>query len=388
MLTIFSAAAFAHNDPDDAELFRTPEVRPATAYSKYDVEKLQSILLEALPAPNGEKTFVFAYFALPDGDAPKGGFPAVVLQHGNTDTCFPMIAKKWRDRGYAVISYDHYGNLPETSAHFMKRPVVAESLQAKLNKKFNSDAPNLLRIWERNIWCCASSACTFLRSQKEINPDRIFLIGVSLGAANGLFTAARDPRFAGYVCCYGCGFFDHSTVIGLYGKDGGYVNDPQTVVGKIKMPVLWIVGVNDFAFSQINWQMSVDHTLSTDNQACIPGLTHGGWAANYPLACRWIDHLCGRDSALPKLGRNILRQNRAFAPILNPGDGITRAQLCYTLESRINHETVWKTLPATVENSQVSAELPAGTTAYFFTATDRDYPDIDMPVSSPFTQVK
>lgn len=372
----------------EKELFRTPEVRKATGYEKYDVDGLQSVLLESLPAPDGSKTFVFAYFALPSSPKPEKGYPAIVLQHGNTDTCFPMIAKRWADRGYAVIAYDHYGNLPETSAGFMQRPVVAESLQAKMGVKFQSGDPALHRVWIKNIWSCASHACTFLREQKEIDADRIFFLGVSLGAVNGLISAGLDSRFAGYICCYGCGFFHIPDASGSFIRLSDPAVDPAKIVGKIKMPVLWIVSPNDFAFGQVNWQTSIDHTPTTDNQAAIPGLTHGGWAANYPLAYRWVDHLCGRDSALPKLGKSQRRDNVAFAPVLCGGDGIKEANLCYTREEKITPDTKWETLRAVIGKTEITAELPADTTAFFFTATDRDYPGGAMPVSSSFTRVK
>ncbi|MCQ2378707.1 MAG: hypothetical protein MJ016_05795 [Victivallaceae bacterium] len=378
----------ADNLFDEAELFRIPEVRSAAHYEKYRVEGLESILLESMPDADGGKCFVFAYFALPESPMPEKGYPAVVLQHGNTDTCFPMIAKRWRDRGYAVISYDHYGNLPETACSYMDRPVVGESLQAKRKFKLNSRDPRMREIWAKNIWSTATHAHTFLRGCKKLDADKIFLVGVSHGALNGLIVAALDHRFAGFACCYGCGYLDLGSEKTPYRTMDGFdpAFDPKNFLDKISSPVFWVVGTNDFAFEQICWQTSIDHTPSTDNQAAVIGLDHGARAANYDVVYRWIDARCGRDAALPQLGNNIRKHDRVACAVLCAGEGIKEAKLCFARDAVVTRETQWETVDADIAPDKLSAALPAGATAYFFSALDRVSGE-KMPVSSPFTTI-
>ncbi|MCQ2380004.1 MAG: hypothetical protein MJ025_03670 [Victivallaceae bacterium] len=375
---------------DESELFRTPEVRSAERYKEYHVDGLDSLLLEALPAPDGSKCFVFAYFGLPDSPKPENGYPAVVLQHGNSDTCFPMIAKRWRDRGYAVISYDHYGNLPVASCNYLKRPVVEESLQAKMKTKGHSNDAALRETWAPNIRSCACHANTYMRSRPEIDRDRIFLVGVSHGALNGLIVAGADHRFAGYACCYGCGHLalgSEKTPYHARVKADPRFN-PENFLSSISCPVLWVVGSNDFAFEQVCWQKSIDDTATTDNQAAIVGLDHGARAANYGIVYRWIDSKCGRDIPLPKLGKNTRNGNFVECSVLDPGAGIAEAKLCFSRDAVVTRDSKWETVDAKVDGNRISATLPDGATAFFFSAGDRDYNGEKMPVSSPFTMVR
>ena len=52
----------------------------------------------------GGPTWVFAYYAAPEGKPPAGGWPAVVCAHGGGGTAFPEWVRKWNQNGYAAIA--------------------------------------------------------------------------------------------------------------------------------------------------------------------------------------------------------------------------------------------------------------------------------------------
>ena len=65
----------------------------------------------------GRPTRVFAYYAAPEGQPPAGGWPAVVCAHGGGGTAYPAWVKQWNDHGYAAISMDMEGHLPDKRGH-------------------------------------------------------------------------------------------------------------------------------------------------------------------------------------------------------------------------------------------------------------------------------
>ena len=87
---------------DGASLAKAPKVFPAT---ERPANGLRSLFYEGADY-KGKPTWVFAYYAAPQGTPPAGGWPAVVCAHGGGGTAYPNWVRTWNSHGYAAIAMD------------------------------------------------------------------------------------------------------------------------------------------------------------------------------------------------------------------------------------------------------------------------------------------
>ena len=104
----FSALSSAIGPWDLDSLYKAPVWEETAKAAK---PGMKGVLYDSIPV-NGNRVQVFAYFGVPEGDAPRGGWPAVVCVHGGGGTAFDDWVKKWNDRGYAAIRMDLEGHYP------------------------------------------------------------------------------------------------------------------------------------------------------------------------------------------------------------------------------------------------------------------------------------
>lgn len=109
-------------------------------------------------------------------DAARGKMPGLVLGHGFAGALYPAMARHLANLGYAVlsISFRGYGQ----SGGERGRVVPADQI---------ADFKNSL---------------TWLSQRREVDPDRLAIIGSSLGGSVAIMAAAQDPRMK--VCVVGC----------------------------------------------------------------------------------------------------------------------------------------------------------------------------------------
>jgi len=98
---------------DTASLFAVPKVH---ATGECPAPGMRGFFYEGADY-KGKATWVFAYYAAPEGKVPAGGWPAVVCAHGGGGTAYPDWVKQWNDRGYAAVSMDLEGHLPDKRGH-------------------------------------------------------------------------------------------------------------------------------------------------------------------------------------------------------------------------------------------------------------------------------
>jgi hypothetical protein len=89
-------------------LYQTPKWEETDLAKKGD---MTGILYSSIPC-QGKPVQVFAYYSTPKGNAPEGGWPAVVCAHGGGGTAFDRWVRMWNKHGYAAISMDLEGHLP------------------------------------------------------------------------------------------------------------------------------------------------------------------------------------------------------------------------------------------------------------------------------------
>ena len=112
-------------------------------------------------------------------------------------------------------------------------------------------------------WPRRSSAHSLLRAQKEVDPERIGVTGISWGGYLTSIIQSVDPRFKLAAPVYGCGFTtDHSfakSVTGLGPERGARWMrwwDPSSYLKQAAIPILWVNGSNDFAYTLNAYQKS------------------------------------------------------------------------------------------------------------------------------------
>ena len=80
-------------------------------YQHSEYPGLRPILVKGY-GPKRSSAEFFCYYAVPDGQMPDGGFPAVLLVHGGGGTAFPKWVDIWRKKGFAVLAPDWYNQRP------------------------------------------------------------------------------------------------------------------------------------------------------------------------------------------------------------------------------------------------------------------------------------
>ncbi len=116
---------------------------------------------------SGDETVVGQLY-LPDEAGP---FPGIVLCHGFAgvkELLLPAYAERFATAGYAALAFDYRG--------------------------FGGSQGERGRILPERQISDILSAIGFLTNQPEIAADRIALWGTSLGGANAVVAATRDPR--------------------------------------------------------------------------------------------------------------------------------------------------------------------------------------------------
>lgn len=146
-------------------------------------------------------------------ELPKGGgsFPAVILIHEwwGLDNWIKENTKRFAENGYFPLAIDLY------------RGKVADN--AAMAAELMSGTP-LDRV-ERDLL----AAVAYLRSRKDVNPNRIGAIGWCMGGGHSLLLALKQADLTSAVICYGRVATDKTalskvgaSILGIFGgKDGG-----------------------------------------------------------------------------------------------------------------------------------------------------------------------
>lgn len=110
--------------------------------------------------------------------------------------------------------------------------------------------------WAFHAVASALLANSLLRSRPEVDADRIGLTGISWGGYLTCIIAGVDSRLKFAAPVYGCGFtLDHNFAASVMaqGKERGerWMRwwDPSAYLGQARMPMLWVTGTNDFAYT-------------------------------------------------------------------------------------------------------------------------------------------
>lgn len=360
---------------DLATLAQRPEIS-ATPPEVPAVEGLHAVYFDGLPW-RGKPTKVFAYYGIPANASPTRKVPGIVLVHGAGGTAFPDWVKLWVNRGYAAIAFDDEGQLPVGKYNAWTRHPDGGPRRADIAQL---DWP-VTDQWMYHAVADTLLAHSLLASFPEVDADRIGATGISWGGVVLANAASIDTRLKFAAPVYGCGFIaeesdDGSTFVGQKGTSEQRAAwralwDPAGRLAQAKVPRLWLTGTNDFAFTMKAWQQSYRAAPGTRTLCLRVRMPHGhGGPGESPAEIHaFADSIVGKGAPLVRVLQQGIENQSAWTGYAS-AKPLKRAELNFTRSSGRWQDRSWETLPATIKENRVAADLPPGTTTYYFNLID------------------
>lgn len=355
---------------DVEALSRTPAVHEAPGF---EAEGLRALFYDG-PSRGGKPTRVFAWLGVPKADAPV---PAMVLVHGGGGTAFADWARLWTSRGYAAIAMDLCGALPRKrekggwERHEYGGPPGWGGFD-------QIDAPEPDQ-WTWQAVAAITLGHSLLRAQPGVDPGRVGVTGISWGGYLTCLAAAVDARYRFAAPVYGCGFLgEDSTWLGTFAKMGPEKSarwlglwDPSRYLERVRVPMLWVNGTNDFAYPLGSYQKS--YRLPPGERALAIRVrmphAHGGPGEKPEEIHAFANALFKGGVPLARIVKQGLEGRVAWAEIETKAP-LARAELSWTTDGGKWQGRVWTSTPAALEGTRVSARVPEGATAAYLNVFD------------------
>ncbi len=389
MLANLAASLHAEEVQWNLESWKQAPARHAVATDEAGVE---AFFFDALPW-KGKPTRLFAFYGKPSTPPPASGrYPAVILLHGGTGTAYADWVRLWNAHGYAAIALDHMGTMPTSPAG--TRPYASARSRHPHSGPDGDGGFHQIDLPMEDQWTWHGVAATvlahsLLASFPEVDEHQIGLTGISWGGYLAAIVAGVDERFRFVMPVYGCGYLgeEGSWPPALLALDEEKANrwrtwwDPSRYLAKARMPLLWINGTNDIAFSLQSWHRS---TLLPTNPAnrllIIPGLTHGHpQGANLDELFAFADQATTGRQRLPQPGIVTVRGTEATLTFPAP-QTLREATLWSTRDQGEWQKRTWENAPVPLHPRTLKANLPQGTTAFYFLLTNREGLRISTPL--------
>lgn len=303
---------------DRAELFQVPDfttLPPDTeVISKKTTNGVVVTELSFTGAPfNGQPTRIYGFYARPSGSKKV---PGVVQLHGaGLNVLNDQAAVFYAKNGFACLSIDWAG--PAKDRAEPRKPPYSTfespgniAQEVANGKPWRSHGPekdgitNGVRFVLRSLM--------FLRSQPDVDPNSLFISGMSAGAHLTLLVLGQDISIKGAAVKYGCGF-----VREIPAYFGGYfgplsitskqeqdewlkVLDPALDVANYKSSVLMLTGTDDIFFKMPLVLLTYRAIPSPKRLVMLPNDNHTQ-VNNEEVPLRWFKSLLGIVPEFPKL---------------------------------------------------------------------------------------
>lgn len=352
------------------ELFRRPKVHVT---KERPAKGMRSFFYEGADY-KGKSTWVFAYYAAPEGERPAGGWPAVVCAHGGGGTAFPDWVRHWNRQGYAAIAMDLEGHLPG-GRHFGVEGNFPSNVKhrnggPKREGWFGDIARPDKEQWFYHAVADVIRANSLLRASPQINPRKVGLTGISWGGTVVSAAAGVDPRFAFVIPVYGGGFIHRHEMTPDQYRDYLAKWDPSAHLSHARMPMLWVNGVNEPVFPLDGFSRSAALAGGPSTLCIRPFLPHGhgfGWEEVWEIG--------GFANGIVRGGKPV---PRVAPPRMDRKDRLVRAKFSGELKSAsVGFTTArsWKNqalsrIPCKVEKGELvsTKPLPPEATAFMINA--------------------
>lgn len=360
---------------DLAALQAPPKVFAAPAGVEIP-EGVHAVCFEGLPW-RGQATRVFAYYGVPAGANKNHPVPGIVLIHGAGGTAFSHWVRQWVDRGYAAIAFDHDGGLP-----IGKYDAWVRNPQGGPNRGDIAQLPwPVADQWMYHAVADTLLAHSLLASLDGVDAHRIGATGISWGAVILCNVAGVDPRLKFAIPVYGCGFIseesvDGSTFVGQKGTSEQRAAwhelwDPAHFLPHAKLPMLWLSGTNDFAFTMRAWQQSyrLPQGLRTLCLRVRMPHTHGPASEDAAEIQTFADSIVKDGLKTVQIMEQNVHSGTASVTFASPKP-LNRAELNFTRDSGRWQDRTWESVPANLEGNRASALVPPKATVYYFNLID------------------
>lgn len=351
----------------------SPATFPAEGFSE---ESVQALFYAGLPW-KGQATRVFAWLGLPKVN-PGRKAPGMVLVHGGGGTAFAEWVRLWTQRGYAAIAMDTCGCVPRGAyGHWERHEHGGPPGWGGFDQL---DQPPKDQ-WTYQAVAAVILAHSLLRSRPEVDPQRIGLTGISWGGYLACIVAGVDSRFKFTVPVYGCGFY-LDTALGQALRDLGEEKcarwmqwwDPSRYLRRANMPLLWVTGSNDFAYTLNALQKSY-RLAPGPSTLCIRLRMphgHGDPGENPEEIHAFANSFCKDGAPLARItgqgwkGKQVWASFESQVPVV-------RAELNFTKALGPWPDRPWEAVPAAVDSvrGKITATLPEGVTVYYFNLIDQ-----------------
>lgn len=363
---------------DMAQLARVPTTYDVSTGEVPPEEGMRALYFEG-PRYRGERTRVFALMGLPEGASVESKVPGIVLVHGAGGTAFADWVKLWTSRGYAAIAFDHNGGLPVGKYSAWKRNPRGGPSRNDIDFL---DRP-LADQWMYHGVADTILAHSLLRSLPEVDADRIGITGISLGGVITSTVSGIDHRLKFAAPVYGCGHIadevdDGSNFVGKKGTPEQRARwreiwDPANYLplAPATLPVLWVNGTNDFAFTMRSWDLTIRDVPGATWRSLRVRMPHGhGGAGESPEEIHaFADSVVFGGKPLARVFAP--RSDGSVVTVAFASDvPIRSAVLNYTRDIGPWQERLWESQPAEVGDGQVLAQLPKDTAVYFVSVVD------------------
>jgi dienelactone hydrolase len=344
-----------------------------TVLERPQVEGVKAITFAGRPF-RGKPTRVFAWLGVPQMPAGEKA-PALVLIHGGGGTAFDEWVRLWTGRGYAAIAMDTCGQLPTGSyGHWIRDE------QGGPPGWGGFDQIDWAREdqWAHHAVADVILAHSLIRSLPEVDPERTGVTGISWGGYLTCIVAGVDGRFKLAVPVYGCGFCRDTVFAGDLGRlsPEGATRwltwwDPSVYLRKAEMPILWVTGSNDFAYTLNALQLSYRLPVGPRSLCIRLRMPHGhGGPGENPEEIRvFADSVLKGGTALPRITAAGREGNRAWATYVSQVP-VVKGELNYTQDTGRWQDRKWESLAALRTDTRITASLPGGTRAYYFNLFD------------------
>ena len=317
---------------------------------------VQQVYYEGEPF-QGKPTRVFACYGRPaEGEGP---FPAVLLVHGGGGKAFPDWAEHWAKRGYVALAMDLAGHGP---AGRLEDGGPDQDDAVKFRDFTDADAKDM---WTYHAVAAVIRGHALLVSRKEVDAKRVALTGISWGGYLTCIIAGLDDRLRAAVPVYGCGFIHENScwAPSWFAKMSEAARqrwveafDPSRYLARVKCPMLFVNGTNDFAYPLDSYQKSYGLVPAPVSLSVTINLKHGHYWT-FGEVDAFIDSRLRGDDPLPRLGPMKTADGVASAS-LSSRVPVAKAELDYTTDTGPWQERAWKTVPAEVKGDRIAVKLP------------------------------
>lgn len=355
----------------------------------------------------GKDTEVFAFYASPItlGEAKPGAkFPGVVLIHGGGGTAFADWVHLWAKRGYAAIAMDLNGSRPLEPEFDPKTGMaIGNGHRGERTRlpnggpphghaeKFDSiNTPDTSDDWPFHAAASVMRAHSLLRSFPEVEAEHTAVTGISWGGYTTCLVASLDDRFKAAVPVYGCGFLHEGESVqkpsidkldpehrALWVKE----YDPGSLLPRCRVPILFVNGTNDVHYVLDSYMKSYNAVPGEKHIRIQVKMGHGhppGWAPQE--IGLFIDSKCRGGDPLPNPAVPVVSGDQVSVSCENKVP-LKKAELNYTTDTGLRSKREWKSIPATIQGSAITApKPPAEANTWFINVTDGRDAMVSTPV--------